>query len=133
MNGNVLIFALVLLGYATFQQSRKARPSAPGKQWWQQLLGVIAFLAAIVIIINPEFVALGFLGDTAFFDLLVLLLSLQLQMVGAQVRSFLVARFSRTVCWFLYPRLSFALVFSAFVGIATAFATLQRFVHRICS
>jgi len=133
MNQTVLLVALALLGYAAFQRSRKSRPSAHGKQWWQKLLGVIAFILAILIIINPEFLALGFLGDTAFFDLLVLLLSLQLQMVGAHVRSFFIARCSRMACWFLYPRLSFALVFSAFAGLVTAFSTIQKFMHRICS
>src|SRR5580765_3488039 len=51
---------------------------------WHALIGVIAVILAFLILLNPEFLALGLLGDTAFFDLLVLLIGLQLRTVGAQ-------------------------------------------------
>jgi hypothetical protein len=48
---------------------------------WQKVFGLVAFFAVLLIIINPEFIALGLLGDTAFFDMLVLALALQMHLV----------------------------------------------------
>jgi hypothetical protein len=44
-----------------------------------KFIGVLSFAIEGKIVMNLEFLALGLLGDTAFFDLLVLALSLQLQ------------------------------------------------------
>ena len=44
---------------------------------WQKLFGVVALVAAVVVFLNPEFIVLGLMGDTAFFDMLVFMLALQ--------------------------------------------------------
>ena len=46
--------------------------------FWQKTFGVAGLVLAVFIVMNPEFLAFGFLGDAAFFDALVLALSLQL-------------------------------------------------------
>ena len=52
---------------------------------WQKLVSFVAIILALLIVLNPEFLALGLFGDAAFFDLLVLALSLQLQMVATRL------------------------------------------------
>lgn len=42
------------------------------------MFGVIAVILAVLMLMNPDFLALGFLADTTFFDVLVLALSLQM-------------------------------------------------------
>jgi hypothetical protein len=63
--------------------------SRPPLNWWQRLLGVVAFVAVVLMLINPEFLAFGFAMDAAFFDLLVLLITLQLQLIGSQTWSWI--------------------------------------------
>ena len=61
------------------------RAARQGKLKWfrqlngsQKIFGVVAFVLVLLILLNPEFLALGFLGDTALFDMLVLAISIQL-------------------------------------------------------
>ena len=72
----IILLALALLAYAV-SRSNRIKPA-----WSQRLTGGIfglaAFIGAVLILINPEFLALGLLGDTAFFELLVLALSSQM-------------------------------------------------------
>lgn len=88
-----------------------------GLQGWQKGFGIAAFLLALLIFMNPEFLALGLLGDAALFDALVLALSLQFQTIAfrmlrsiqsafANVISFVIWRARRTylfVLFFLNP------------------------------
>jgi hypothetical protein len=101
---------------------------------WHALIGVIAVILAFLILLNPEFLALGLLGDTAFFDLLVLLIGLQLRTVGAQawdcVSRAISRILSRILCW---PSLTYLLVLSIFTVVGDVVSTAQKFVHRICS
>jgi hypothetical protein len=97
------------------------------------LVGVIAGILAVFILLNPEFLALGILGDTAFFDLLVLLISLQLRTAAAQVWAFILAVCSRIKRSFLPPRFSYMLVLSTFAAIGIAVSAMQKFIHRISS
>lgn len=100
-------------------------------KWWQALAGLLAVAAAILIVLNPEFLALGILGDSVFFDLLVLCLSLQIQSLGARVWSWVATGFSRIIRvtsmrngWLFWAVTSF---FYATV------AAIQKAVHRISS
>lgn len=79
---HVIIIGLALLGCALTQLPEKYRPAwARRFTPWQVLIGVVAVVMALLIVFNPEFIALGILGDSAFFDLLVLAIGLQLQTV----------------------------------------------------
>ena len=83
---------LLLIGFVVILAclSRHApRPAQPlwSQQWkgWQKLFYLAGLIGALLIVLNPEFLALVFLGDAAFFDLLVFALSLQFQaaVIGA--------------------------------------------------
>jgi hypothetical protein len=76
----IILLGLAMLAWAFFHSPEGSRPAwSRGLGNWRKLIGIVAFVLAVLIIMNPEFMALGLFGDTAFFDLLVLLLSLQLQ------------------------------------------------------
>jgi hypothetical protein len=94
----------------------------------------VAFILAVLIILNPEFLALGLVGDTAFFDGLVLLLSLQLQMYAARAWCCVRAVVSR-MTGIMIPRMSleFSLLVLALAPIENVISTIQKAVHRISS
>lgn len=71
----IAVVALALLACA-FTRSGRARPTR--LKGWQKILGLAAVIVTTVILINPEFLALGLLGDTAFLDVMVLAASLQM-------------------------------------------------------
>src|SRR4051812_35468156 len=111
MHSNLgFLLGLAILGCA-FVRARDKSNSAgpPGSRWWQKLLGVIAIVLTVLIVINPEFLAIGLLGDAAFFDLLVLLIGLRLQMLTTQAGVWALSMVSKIVLWFTKPRLSYAL------------------------
>ena len=91
----------------------------------------MAVIIATVIVMTPEFYALGILGDSAFFDLLVLAISFQLRGIGSWVWRYVVLGFTpiqRFVNWRIYAT-STVLCF-IFADIVSA---IQKVVHRISS
>jgi hypothetical protein len=66
---------------------------------------VVLVVLSLLVLLNPELVTLGFLGDAAFVDLLVVLIGVRFQAVGAQARTWLVAISSPFVRWFKSPRM----------------------------
>lgn len=72
--------AVLAFLYARMQK-RLLRPQSGGRQLqgWHKIFGVVAVLLVMLILLNPELFALGLLGDTAFFDVLALALSTQMQ------------------------------------------------------
>ena len=70
---------------------------------WQKLFGVLAVAGALLIILNPEFLALGLVGDTAFFEALVLALSLQMHAYAIRIYRRCVAELVRAVKWMGIP------------------------------
>ena len=76
------MLVLAIVAYA-FVRLASRLPSVKSKQlkWWQKLAALVALLFVIMIAANPEFWALGLLSDTAFVDVFVLLMSIQLQMI----------------------------------------------------
>lgn len=82
------VCVLALLAYAITRLPDQYRPDWTRRlDAWQTLLAAVAFVAALLIIMNPEMYALGLLGDSAFFDLLVLGLTLQLNTMGLRLWS----------------------------------------------
>jgi hypothetical protein len=129
----ILLFGMALLACAFFRPGSKLAWS-PRLGGWHKLFGVVAFILALLIVLNPELLALGLLGDTAFFDLLVLLLSLQLQTFATRGWHAICAVLSKT-SRVMVPRLSrsFALAVLAFAPLGEVCATIQKAVHRISS
>jgi hypothetical protein len=130
-----ILLGLAILAYALTRVLDRIKPagSQPLK-WWQKLAGGVAVILAILIVINPEFLVLGLLGDAAFFDALVLLFSLQLQTVGARVWHCIGPMLSRTMRWVMTPSpgMYYLLTVSA-VAIGGIVSTVQKVVHRISS
>ena len=130
-----ILLGLAILAYAFTRVLDRIKPagSQPLK-WWQKLAGGVAVFLAVLIVINPEFLALGLLGDAAFFDALVLLFSLQLQTIGARVWDYVGVMVSRTMRWLRIPSpgMLYLLATSA-IAIGSVVSTLQKVVHRISS
>lgn len=74
-----LVMALVIASRRETGLNKDRPAWAEHLQGWRGIFVLAAFLAALVIIMNPELLALGLLGDAAFFDALVLALSFQFQ------------------------------------------------------
>src|SRR5580765_5110892 len=136
----VLGLAILAYGFTRLPDSTKLAWSTRLNAW-HALVGVIAVVLAFLILLNPEFLALGLLGDTAFFDLLVLLIGLQIRSMGAQawdcirtVGSHAWDRIIRGFSEIVYcPSLIYLTVLSIFASVAGMFLTVQKFVHRISS
>jgi energy-coupling factor transporter transmembrane protein EcfT len=65
-----IIFGLALFVFALTFLPDKYRPTWIHRlNSWQVLIGLVAVIAATLIVMTPEFYALGILGDSAFFDL----------------------------------------------------------------
>ena len=96
--------------------------------WWQVLIGLIATVAAILIVMNPEFLTLGILGDSTFFDLLVLAIGVQLQVILSRVglQVFAGAKWTtRFIRWRIYVTgMMLALAVDGIVS------TVQKVAHR---
>jgi hypothetical protein len=91
----VLIFGFALFAYALSRVPDKYKPVwSLHLKSWRTLIGLIAVILAFLIVINPEFYALGILGDSTFFDLLVLAIGIQLQVILCRVWCFTGPKFS---------------------------------------
>src|ERR1039458_7690401 len=101
-----IMFGLALFVFALTFLPDKYRPTWIHRlNSWQALIGLVAVIAATLIVMTPEFYALGILGDSAFFDLLVLAISLQLHMIGSRIWRYVVMGFTpimRFMSWRLY-------------------------------
>ena len=128
----IIVLALGILAYAFTRVSNGGTPGWSLRiNWTQKLLGAVAAIIALLIVINPEFLALGLLGDSAFVDLLVLLITLRRQTVIAQVRhcvATVISRIMRRVT----PRMSFTLAVLA-VTFGNVISAIQKVMHRISS
>lgn len=101
---------------------------------WQKVFGLVAFVSVLLIMINPELLALGLLGDTAFFDMLVLALSLQMVTFVTLAWQRSVAVLTRGVrhLGIPSPGLRYLLAVAAlFIG--SAVSSIQKVVHRFSS
>ncbi len=128
------IFTLVILACALTHASRKFK-AAPFRPFtsWQKVAGAIALILALLIVLNPEFLALGLLGDTAFFDLLVFAISLQLQGIGTRAWRSVSAGISGLVHWLFAPRPTFAMFLLIFAPVGNVVTSLHKLANRIFS
>ena len=100
---------------------------------WEKMTGLLAVVLALLVVLTPEFAALGLIGDSAFFDLLVLLMSLQIQSIATVIRSVLINSLRRVMVWFFAPRVSYLIWLSAYGAVLAVVGHVQRLVHRIWS
>lgn len=109
-----------------------SRQSAPGWGMPQvgffirsRLLTFVGMLLAMAFFLNPELLALGLVGDTAFFDLLALLLGLQLQsLVAAALTWFWTATAATLRKLYLSMELSYGVINLALAPIGAALLAL---------
>ena len=131
----LILVGLAIIGYGLVRAPHRVRPTwSRHLKGWRKLFAFIAVVLTILIILNPEFLALGLVGDTAFFDMLVLALGLQMHAYATQGGRWLV----RTVVRGLRcvgipsPGLSYLLAFST-IAFGSAVSAFQKAVHRISS
>jgi hypothetical protein len=132
---------IILVGLAIVLACALKKASGRTKPAWSQHLkgsekvfGLIAFFSVVLIMINPEFLALGLLGDTAFFDMLVLALSLQMHMVVTQAWHRCATVLTRGVRWIGIPSLGLRYVLAvAALCIGSVVSFVQKVVHHLSS
>ncbi|MGO8764786.1 MAG: hypothetical protein ACLQSR_06585 [Limisphaerales bacterium] len=131
---------IILLGLAIMVWAFARRPMRIKPAWfghlngWQKLFGLIAVILAVLILINPEFLALGLLGDTAFFDMLVFALSLQMLVFVQTAWRSIGTALARSLRWIGIPSPGFRFLLAiSTVAIGSAICSIQKVVHRILS
>jgi hypothetical protein len=122
----IILLGLAMLAYASTRSPDKSKLSRFAHlTGWQKIFGVLAVILTLLIVLNPEFLALGLIGDAAFFDLLVLTLSLQLHMAATRAFHSCVELSSRAVRSLGIPspglRYLLALLAPIITGVVTAF------------
>jgi uncharacterized membrane protein YkgB len=132
---NIILLGLVILVYASTRSPEKTKLSRfRHLKGWQKIFGVVAVILTLLIILNPEFLALGLIGDTAFFDMLVLAMSLQLHVITSWAYHTVVGVLSRGVRWVGIPSPGLRYLLAVLTpAIGAAVTIFQRAVHRILS
>ena len=132
MDRDILFYGLYLFIFALAFLPDQYRPAWIHRlDSWQVVIGLLAVMIAMAIVMTPEFYALGLLGDSTFFDFLVLAISFQLRGLAAGVWRRAVSGFARIrklMIWSLHAS-STALLFI----LAAMIATVQKVVQRISS
>ena len=127
-----IIIGLALLTYALTRLPAKYCPGGANRRnAWRKLIGLVAVIGAILIVMNPEFYALGILGDSAFFDFLVVVIGLQLQMIGTNLVN-LVVKWLSTVLRFTTWRF-YATCMILLLTLDSLVSAVQKIAHRISS
>jgi protein-S-isoprenylcysteine O-methyltransferase Ste14 len=67
------------------------------RKWWRAVLGVVAAVALVILVMNPELAALGFLFDPIMLDVAILLFGMQMLLFSGQIRTFITATCSSIV------------------------------------
>jgi hypothetical protein len=131
----IILLGLALVACAFNRTPRRTnRFCAQHLRGWQKLFGLLAVVLTLLIIINPEFLALGLLGDAAFFDMLVLVTSLQMYIFASRAWHSSLSAIAKAARWLGIP--SPGLIY--LVGVVTpfmasTFSTVQKAVQRIFS
>ncbi len=129
---------IILLGLAWFGIVKKRLSNHTRPTWLRhfegrrKILGMVAAVIGFVILLNPELMALGILGDAAFFDILVVAIGLQVHMDTTRIfRMFVDALFS-VGRWLgtPSPRLACLATFAA-ITISCGVAACQRILGRV--
>ena len=132
MDRDIFFYGLCLFVFALAFLPDQYRPAWIHRlDSWQVVIGLLAVMIATLIVMTPEFYALGLLGDSTFFDFLVLAISFQLRGLAAGVWRHALsgfARIRRLMSWSLHAS-STALLFTL-TGMITM---VQKVAHRISS
>jgi hypothetical protein len=126
----LLVVGLAALALARLQRSQ--RGPFRNLKGWQKMLGLVAILMAVIVILNPDLLALGLLGDSTFFDMLALALSVQ--MLGSVQWAW--QSFSkglvRGLRWLGIPSPGFRyLMCASMIAITNVTSLTQKLMHQI--
>jgi hypothetical protein len=130
-----ILLGLALLAYGGVRLRNKSKPGwFQQLQGWQKVFGALAVILTLLIVLNPEFLALGLLGDTAFFDMLVLVLGLQLHHYATRAFYGFRSVLSRILRWLGMPSPGFSYSLALlWCAAASAISMLHRAWHRLVS
>jgi hypothetical protein len=130
-----ILLALAVFACASTRSPDKTKPSRFGHlRGWRKIFGVLAVILTLFIILNPDFIALGLIGDSTFFDMLVLALSVQMSAFVAAAFRGCVAVLSRGVRWLGIPSPGLQCMTAVLIPVLIcAVTTIQKAVHRILS
>ena len=131
----IILLGLAVIVYASARSTDKGLASRfQHLKGWHKIFGVLAMVLSMLIILNPELLALGFLADTALFDMLVLGLSLQMHTFAGRAFRSCVSMFSRGARWVGIPSPGGRYIWAVLTPvIAVVVTTSQKAVHRILS
>jgi hypothetical protein len=88
----------------------------------------------VLILINPDLLALGLLGDATFFDMLVLILSLQMLFYVQETWRICSKVIVKGLRLFGIPSLGMRSLLSvSAVAIGSVISSIQKLMHRILS
>jgi len=100
----IILLGLAVLAYASNRLPGKTKLSRfLHLKGWQKIFGALAVILALLIVLDPEFLAFGLIGDTGFFDLLIFTLSLQIHMLAVAAFRSCIGALSRGVRWVGIP------------------------------
>jgi hypothetical protein len=131
----IILLGLAILAHARSRSAKRVQPRQFHQfKGWQKLLGWVAIACALLIVLNPDFLALGILGDSTFFDLLVVGLTLQMHEFPGRIFSRSWPVLVRGWRWLRIPSpgLRFLLMMLTFV-LSQASGLLQKVWHRLSS
>ena len=133
-NTTIILLSLGLIALALARMQRNPRGPFRNLKGWQSLLGLLAVVMAVVVLLNPDLFALSLLGDSAFFDMLALALSVQM-LVSLQWAWRNVSRsFARSVRWLGIPSPGFRyLMCVSTITLISAISVIQKIAHRFAS
>jgi hypothetical protein len=134
-NTTMILFGLAMLAYASTRSPDKTRSSRfHHLRGWQKILGILAVFLTLLMILNPDSLALGLFGDTAFFDIMVFALSVQMSVLATRAIHSCVDVLSKVArgMGIPSPGLRYLLAFLTPV-IASASSLFQKAAHRILS
>ena len=124
----IILACLAFIAYAIARRSSRRFEHLNG---WQKIFGLVAVFLVVLILINPECLALGLLGDTTFFDVFVMALSLQMLGFVQLAWRYVVLGFApiqRFINWRIYATSTMLLFI-----VTDIVSTVQKVVHRISS
>lgn len=128
----MLLFGLGVAALAFARLQRSQRGPFRNLKGWQKVLGLLAILMAIIVILNPDLLALGLLSDSTFFDMLALALSVQMLTSVQWAWHKLSRGFVQTLRWLGIPSPGFRfLMATAAVALTTAISAFQKAAHHL--
>ena len=126
----LILLGLAIIACASTRSKGVAPPRSQHLKGWQKLFGTVAVILALLILLNPELLALGLLGDTALFDVLVLTLSLQMHSYAVRFLRRCTSVLSQGCRWLRIPSpgLTYLLAVgaAAMASVVSAFQKAQR-------